>query len=37
MALHLSGLIKTKNVVLGLISLSHPVFEKRGGEKEEKS
>ena len=26
MALHLSGLIKTKNVVLGLISLSHHVF-----------
>ena len=26
MALHLSGLIKTKNVVLGLISLSYHIF-----------
>ena len=36
MALHLRGLIKTKNVVLGLISLSHHVLEKRIGEKGEK-
>ena len=47
MALHLNGLktkqglmdlrdIKTKNVVLGLIFMSKTVFERRGGEKEEK-
>ena len=35
MALHLSGLIKTKNVGSKLISLSHHVLEKRIGEKGE--
>ena len=47
MALHLNGFegqtrlmdlrdIKTKNVVLWLIFMSKTVFERRGGEKEEK-
>ena len=47
MALYLNGLkakqglmdlrdIKTKNVVLELIFMSKTVFERRGGEKEEK-
>ena len=36
MALHLSGPIKTKNVVLGLISLSHLVFGEEDIRKREK-
>ena len=37
MALHLKEIIKTKNVVLGLISLSHPFLERRIGEKGRRS
>ena len=36
MALHLKEIIMTKNVVLGLISLSHPVFGEEDRRKREK-
>ena len=38
MALHLSGILKRPKVVFGeLIFMSKPIFERRGGENEEKS